>query len=54
MGGTLAMSEKFQHITNALAELDEDALINGIEKAVEMQPGTEEAQEIVNACALGM
>ncbi len=48
------MTERYQHITNALAELDEDVFIKGIEEAVEKQPGPEEAQEIVNACAKGM
>ncbi len=48
------MVEKYQHITDALAELEEDALIKGIEEVVGKQPSTEEAQGIVNACAKGM
>jgi methylmalonyl-CoA mutase cobalamin-binding domain/chain len=48
------MADKYQHITNALGELDEDALLKGIEEAVESKPSADEAQEIVNACAEGM
>lgn len=48
------MSEKYQHITVALGELDEDALVKGIEEAVQGNLSAEEAQQIVNACALGM
>ena len=48
------MTEKYQYIIDALGELDEDTLIKGIEEAVAQNLSTEEAQEIVNACAKGM
>lgn len=48
------MAEKYRHIADALAELDEDALLKGIEEAAAQNINAEEAQEIVNACARGM
>lgn len=48
------MSELYQNIAEALGELDEAALISGIEAEVAKSPSAEEAQAIVNACARGM
>lgn len=48
------MTAKYQHITEALGQLDEDAVMKGLEEAVAACPGSEEAQELVNACTLGM
>lgn len=48
------MTEKYQHIIDALADLDEGALLEGVKEAVEKKPNAEEAQVIVDACAKGM
>ncbi len=48
------MTEKYQHIIDALGELDEDRFMKGINEATAQNLGAGEAQEIVNACAKGM
>ncbi|QOX63732.1 cobalamin-binding protein [Anoxybacterium hadale] len=48
------MSAKYQHITDALAQLEEEALVQALKDAVEAGPSAEEAQDIVNACTMGM
>ena len=48
------MSTPYEKIANALAELDEDTFMSEIQKFVDGKPTTEDADEVVKACALGM
>lgn len=48
------MTAKYQHITEALGQLEEDVLLQALKEVVAAGLTDQDAQEVVNACALGM
>ena len=48
------MNEKYQVIVDALGELEEDAFLDSIKDTLASDSSAEVAEQIVNACALGM
>ena len=48
------MKEKYQVIADALGELEEEEFLDSIKELLEADPSAENAEQIVNACALGM
>ena len=48
------MKGKYQVIADALGELEEEEFLDSIKELLEADPSAENAEQIVNACALGM